>query len=62
MKIDLAESDADILACFSVIRHLRDLQDAASFLGRVRSQQRLPDNALQLAWSRGQSYGIGRRC
>jgi GNAT superfamily N-acetyltransferase len=40
VKIDLAESDEDILACFSVIRHLRDLQDAAFFLRRVRSQQR----------------------
>ena len=40
MKIDLAESDADVLACFPMIRHLRDLQDATSFLRRVRSQQR----------------------
>jgi GNAT superfamily N-acetyltransferase len=39
VKIDLAESDEDILACFPVIRHLRELQDAASFLRRVRSQQ-----------------------
>src|SRR4029453_13746487 len=37
--VDLAESDEDILACFSVIRHLRDLQDATSSLRRVRSQQ-----------------------
>jgi len=39
VKIDLAESDEDILACFSVIRHLRDLEDATSFRRRVRSQQ-----------------------
>ena len=41
MKIDLAESDEDILACFQVMRHLRgDLSDATTFLRRVRSQQR----------------------
>jgi len=40
MKIELAQSDAEILACFSVMRHLRELQDAQSFLDRVRSQQR----------------------
>ena len=39
MTIDLAESDEDILACFPVIRELRDLPDATSFLRRVRSQQ-----------------------
>ena len=39
MKIEFAESDADILACFPVMRHLRNLEDASSFLGRVRSQQ-----------------------
>jgi GNAT superfamily N-acetyltransferase len=39
VKIDLAESDADIVACFAAIRHLRDLPDAATFLRRVRSQQ-----------------------
>lgn len=39
VKIDLAESDGDIVACFSVIRHLRELEDALSFLRRVRSQQ-----------------------
>ena len=39
MEIDLAETDEDILACFPVIRHLRELQDATSFLRRVRSQQ-----------------------
>jgi GNAT superfamily N-acetyltransferase len=39
VKIDLAESDEEILACFPVIRHLRDLGDATSFLRRVRSQQ-----------------------
>jgi GNAT superfamily N-acetyltransferase len=39
VKIDLAESDEGILACFPVIRHLRDIQDTAAFLHRVRSQQ-----------------------
>ena len=39
VKIELAESDEDILACFSAMRHLRDLQDATSFVHRVRSQQ-----------------------
>ena len=39
MKVEFAESDADILACFPVMRHLRNLEDASSFLGRVRSQQ-----------------------
>ena len=40
MQIDLAETDEDIRACFPVIRHLRDVEDATSFLRRVRSQQR----------------------
>ncbi len=40
MKVELAESDAGILACFPVMRHLRDLEDARSFLDRVRSQER----------------------
>lgn len=40
MKIDLAESDEEVRACFAVMRHLRgDLPDAETFLGRVRSQQ-----------------------
>jgi GNAT superfamily N-acetyltransferase len=39
VKIELAESDEDILACFSVMRHLRDLGDATTFLRRVRAQQ-----------------------
>ena len=39
MKVEFAESDADILACFPVMRHLRNLEDASPFLGRVRSQQ-----------------------
>ncbi len=39
MRIDLAESNEDILACFPVIRHLRDLEDATTFLQHVRSQQ-----------------------
>jgi GNAT superfamily N-acetyltransferase len=40
VKIDLAESDADVLACFPVMRHLRTLDDAAAFVRRVRGQQR----------------------
>jgi GNAT superfamily N-acetyltransferase len=40
MKIDLAEADEDVLACFPVIRHLREVEDATTFLRRVRSQQR----------------------
>jgi GNAT superfamily N-acetyltransferase len=39
VKIALAESDDDVLACFPVMRHLRDLPDAGSFLRRVRAQQ-----------------------
>ena len=39
MNIDFAESDADILACFPVVRQLRELGDEDSFLSRVRSQQ-----------------------
>jgi len=39
MRIDLAESNEDILACFAVIWHLRDLEDAATFLQRVRLKQ-----------------------
>jgi hypothetical protein len=39
VTVALAESDGDVLACFAVMRHLRDLQDAASFLRRVRAQQ-----------------------
>jgi GNAT superfamily N-acetyltransferase len=40
VKIDLAESDADVLACLPVMRQLRDLPDALAFLRQVRSQQR----------------------
>jgi len=40
VKIHLAESDDEVLACLPVIRHLRDLGDAAAFLRRVRSQRR----------------------
>ena len=40
MKVELAESDADILGCFPVMQHLRDLDDADAFLHRIRSQQR----------------------
>jgi len=39
MTIELAESDVDILACFQVMRHLRDLGDPTVFLRRVRSQR-----------------------
>ena len=39
MKVELAESDAEILACFSVMQHLRNLENAADFLRQVRSQQ-----------------------
>ena len=39
MKIELAESDAEILACFPVMRHLRELESAESFLATVRIQQ-----------------------
>ena len=40
MQIDLAESDEDIVACFPVMGHLRDLANAETFLRRVRSQER----------------------
>jgi GNAT superfamily N-acetyltransferase len=41
MKIALAESDDEILACFPVMRQLRDqLGDPDAFLRRVREQQR----------------------
>ena len=41
MKIELAESDHDILACFPVMRELRvHFQDSTVFLERVRQQQR----------------------
>ena len=39
MKIELAESEAEVLACFPVMQHLRDFADAASFLEQVRVQQ-----------------------
>ena len=39
MKVKLAESDAEILACFSVMRSLRNLESAPDFLRRVRAQQ-----------------------
>ncbi|MBW2273350.1 MAG: GNAT family N-acetyltransferase [Deltaproteobacteria bacterium] len=39
MKIQIAESDAEILACFPVMVHLRELADAESFLERVRAQE-----------------------
>jgi len=40
MKIELTESDAEVLACFPVMLHLRDLRDASAFLHRVRDQER----------------------
>jgi GNAT superfamily N-acetyltransferase len=41
VRIELAESDQDILACFPVMRELRvHLRDPAVFLERVRQQQR----------------------
>jgi GNAT superfamily N-acetyltransferase len=46
MKIDIADSDEDILACYSVILHLRDISDASTFLCQVRSQQ---NSGYQLA-------------
>ena len=39
MKVEIAESDAQILACFPVVQQLRDLKDPESFLRSVRSQQ-----------------------
>jgi GNAT superfamily N-acetyltransferase len=39
MNIQLAESDAEIAACFPVMRELRPHLDEASFVARVRSQQ-----------------------
>ena len=39
MKVELAESDAEILACFSVMRHLREVEGAPDFLTQVRAQQ-----------------------
>ena len=39
MKIAIAESDDEILACFPVMRHLREhLADPDGFLRRVREQ------------------------
>jgi GNAT superfamily N-acetyltransferase len=40
MKIKIAESDAEVLACFPVMRHLRDLDSAPQFLSQFREQQR----------------------
>ena len=39
MDIRIAETDEDILAVFTVMQHLRELSDAASFLERVRHLQ-----------------------
>jgi len=39
VRIDIAETDAEILACFPVMQSLRNLEDPAQFLERVRFQQ-----------------------
>ena len=39
MNIKLARTDAEILACYPVMQHLRDLASATAFLDSVRSQQ-----------------------
>lgn len=39
MKVEIAESDAEILACFPVLEQLRNLEGPESFLRSVRSQQ-----------------------
>jgi GNAT superfamily N-acetyltransferase len=39
MRISVAESDESILAAFDAMKHLRELDDAQSFLRRVRQQQ-----------------------
>ena len=40
MQIDLAESDESILAAFDAMKHLREFDDAKSFLLRVRELQK----------------------
>lgn len=40
MKIQVAESDAQILACFPVLRELRPQLEEASFVQRVRTLER----------------------
>jgi len=57
MTIDLAESDESILACFAVMRHLRDLEDATAFLRRVRSQQ-LSGSQLAAVWDGGEAVAV----
>lgn len=37
MRIQLVESDAEILACFPVMRHLRDVESPEAFLASVRA-------------------------
>ena len=39
MKIELAESDAEILSCFPALQHLRSLESASDLLCQVRAQQ-----------------------
>jgi GNAT superfamily N-acetyltransferase len=39
MKVEFAESDAEILSCFPIMRHLRNLESAPQFLRQVRAQQ-----------------------
>jgi GNAT superfamily N-acetyltransferase len=57
MTIDLAESDEKVLACFAVMRHLRDLDDATAFLHRVRSQQ-LSGYRLAAVWHGGEPVAV----
>ena len=47
MKVAIAKSDAEILACFLVMRHLRELDSAPDFLEHVRAQQ---SSGYQLAF------------
>ncbi len=39
ISIDIADSDESIRSAFSVMNHLRDLDDLESFLKRVRNQE-----------------------
>lgn len=40
MQIELAQSDESILSAFDAMKHLREFDDARSFLQRVRELQR----------------------
>lgn len=61
VRIVLAESDDDVLACFAVMRHLRDLSDAPAFLRRVRSLQRSGYRLAELHDTRGPAAVAGFR-